>query len=62
MVGEAVNPELIKRRMWLDYQKASSDPTNDRIGCVHLLMPSLTGIALALLVPCEEQARQPVRD
>ena len=41
MVGEAINSELIKRRMWLDYQKASNDPANDRLECVHELMDKL---------------------
>jgi hypothetical protein len=41
MVGDAINPELIKRRMWLDYQRASNDPGNDRLECVHELMDRL---------------------
>jgi hypothetical protein len=41
MVGEAVNPEIIKRRMWLDYQRVSNDPANDRLECVHELMDEL---------------------
>jgi hypothetical protein len=41
MVGEAVNPEIIKRRLWLDYQKASNDPGNDRLECVHELLDEL---------------------
>jgi len=28
MGTDAVNPELIKRRMWLDYQKESNNPSN----------------------------------
>lgn len=35
MVSDAVNPEIIKRRMWLDYQRATSDPANERIECIH---------------------------
>ncbi len=41
MVSDAINPEIIKRRMWLDYQKASNDPGNDRLECVHELMDKL---------------------
>jgi len=40
MVGEAVNPELIKRRMWLDYQYASGNPSN-AVDCIHNLINEL---------------------
>jgi hypothetical protein len=48
MVGEAVNPELIKRRMWLDYQRACTDPLCERLGCVHELMDKLVDPELDL--------------
>ncbi len=36
MGSEAINPELIKKKMWLDYQKESNNPSNalDRIHAV----------------------------
>src|SRR5512137_1913390 len=48
MIGEAVNPELIKRRMWLDYQRVSNDPANDRLECVHELMDELVDPTMEL--------------
>jgi len=41
MVGDAVSPEIIKRRLWLDYQRASNDPANDRLECVDELLDTL---------------------
>ena len=37
----AVNPDLIKRRMWLDYQYSCSNPSN-AIDCIHELINELT--------------------
>lgn len=48
MVGEAVNPEIIKRRLWLDYQRANSDPANDRLECVQDLMDELVNPEITL--------------
>ena len=48
MVGEAINPELIKRRMWLDYQRASNDPANARLECVHGLLDELSDPGMEL--------------
>ena len=36
-----VKPELIKKRMWLAYQYACSNPSNERMDCVHSLITSL---------------------
>jgi hypothetical protein len=41
MVGEAISPELIKRRMWLEYQYASNNPSN-AVDCIHDLITNLT--------------------
>jgi hypothetical protein len=42
MVSEAtVNPEIIKKRMWLAYQYACSNPANERTDCVHALIAKL---------------------
>jgi hypothetical protein len=45
---EAVNPEIIKRRLWLDYQKANSDPANDRMDCLQELMNELVNPEITL--------------
>ena len=45
MVSSAINPELIKRRMWLDYQRATSDPSN-AIDCIHDLINELANPSL----------------
>ncbi len=37
----AFNPEIIKKRMWLAYQYACSNPTNERTDCVHALITKL---------------------
>ncbi|MCX6657772.1 MAG: hypothetical protein NTY62_03680 [Euryarchaeota archaeon] len=36
-----VNPEIIKKRMWLAYQYACSNPANERTDCVHALITKL---------------------
>jgi hypothetical protein len=41
MVGEAINPDIIKKRMWLDYHRACSDPVCERQECVHELLSKL---------------------
>ena len=41
VTGITVNHELIKKRMWYDYQKASSNPSN-AIDCIHNLINELT--------------------
>ncbi|MGQ9586877.1 MAG: hypothetical protein ACUVT7_00640 [Thermoplasmata archaeon] len=38
MGSEAISPDLIKKRMWLDYQFASSNPANEQLDCVHDLV------------------------
>jgi hypothetical protein len=37
----AVKPELIKKRMWLAYQYACSNPSNERMDCVHNMINNL---------------------
>lgn len=41
MPGETFPPELIKRRLWLEYQYASSNPSNP-LDCIHALINELT--------------------
>jgi len=36
-----VKPELIKKRMWLAYQYACSNPSNERMDCVHSMITHL---------------------
>jgi len=36
-----VNPEIIKKRMWLAYQYACSNPANERTDCIHALITKL---------------------
>jgi hypothetical protein len=36
-----INPEIIKKRMWLAYQYACSNPANERTDCVHTLITKL---------------------
>ncbi len=36
-----LNPEIIKKRMWLAYQYACSNPANERVDCVHALITKL---------------------
>jgi hypothetical protein len=36
-----LNPEIIKKRMWLAYQYACSNPANERTDCVHALISKL---------------------
>jgi len=36
-----LNPEIIKKRMWLAYQYACSNPANERTDCVHALVTKL---------------------
>ena len=36
-----LNPEIIKKRMWLAYQYACSNPANERTDCVHALITKL---------------------
>lgn len=36
-----VNPEIIKKRMWLAYQYACNNPANERTDCVHELITKL---------------------
>ena len=36
-----VNTEIIKKRMWLAYQYACSNPANERTDCVHALITKL---------------------
>lgn len=37
----SINPEIIKKRMWLAYQYACSNPANERMDCVHALITKL---------------------
>ncbi len=48
MVGEAINPDIIKKRMWLDYHRACSDPVCERQECVHELLDRLTASSIDL--------------
>jgi len=41
MGSEVIKPEVIKRRMWLEYQYASTNPTGERVDCVHHLINEL---------------------
>ena len=41
MGSEVIKPDVIKRRMWLEYQYASTNPTGERIDCVHHLINEL---------------------
>jgi hypothetical protein len=36
-----INPEIIKKRMWLAYQYACSNPANERTDCIHDLITKL---------------------
>jgi len=36
-----VRPELIKKRMWLAYQYACSNPSNERTDCIHAMINNL---------------------
>lgn len=38
MGTEPFKPEVIKRRMWLDYQYACTNPAGERVDCVHHLI------------------------
>lgn len=39
--GPGPKPELIKKRMWLAYQYACSNPNNERMDCVHAMVSRL---------------------
>jgi len=41
-----VKPELIKKRMWLAYQYACSNPSNERMECVHAMINNLADPSL----------------
>lgn len=41
MGTEAVNPEIIKRKMWMDYQYASTNPASEQLDCIHDLLRRL---------------------
>lgn len=41
MSEAAIKPELIKKRIWLDYQYACSNPACERLDCVHGLIAKL---------------------
>ena len=41
MGSEVVKPEVIKKRMWLEYQYASTNPAGERVDCVHHLIDDL---------------------
>ena len=42
MGSEAINPEIIKRKMWMDYQYASTNPANEHLDCISELLGRLT--------------------
>jgi len=42
MGSEAVTPELVKRKMWMDYQYASTNPANEHLDCIHEVLNKLT--------------------
>jgi hypothetical protein len=41
MGTDAINPEVIKKRMWLDYQYACSNPANEALNSIHTLITDL---------------------
>ena len=41
MGTEPFKPEVIKRRMWLDYQYACTNPAGERVDCIHTLVTDL---------------------
>ncbi len=51
-----VKPELIKKRMWLAYQYATSNPSNERMDCVHAMINKLADPTLDMKVFLQEVA------
>jgi hypothetical protein len=51
-----VNPEIIKKRMWLAYQYACSNPANERIDSVHALITKLADPHIDMRVFLQEAA------
>jgi len=51
-----VKPELIKKRMWLAYQYACSNPSNERTDCVHAMINKLADPSLDMKVFLQEVA------
>lgn len=49
MGTEAVKPELIKKRMWLDYQYACNNPANESFECVQELISELVNPELEIV-------------
>lgn len=41
MGSEIIKPDVIKRRMWLEYQYASTNPSGERVDCIHHLINEL---------------------
>ncbi|HEX9908974.1 MAG TPA: hypothetical protein VGB78_11020 [Thermoplasmata archaeon] len=57
MVSEtAVKPELIKKRIWLDYQYACSNPSSERLDCVHALISKLAAPSVDMHAFLQEAA------
>jgi hypothetical protein len=56
MGSEIVKPDVIKRRMWLDYQYACTNPTGERIDCVHHLIDDLADPKLDMRAFLQETA------
>lgn len=52
----AVNPEIIKKRMWLAYQYACSNPANERTDAVHALVAKLADPAVDMHMFLQEVA------
>ncbi|MEM3050092.1 MAG: hypothetical protein QXT42_05170 [Thermoplasmata archaeon] len=48
MGSDAINPEIIKRKMWMDYQYASTNPANEYLDCINELLSRLTDPAQEL--------------
>ncbi len=51
-----VKPELIKKRMWLAYQYACSNPSNERMDCVHAMINKLADPGLDMKAFLQEVA------
>ncbi len=56
MGSEIVKPDVIKRRMWLDYQYACTNPAGERIDCVHHLIDDLADPKLDMHAFLQETA------
>jgi hypothetical protein len=56
MGSEVIKPEVIKKRMWLEYQYACTNPAGERLECIHRLINDLADPKLDMLAFLQEAA------